>query len=705
MPGSDAAEDEEEEEKGHSLRGRFRPHLPAKLQRGLDRVKNKLGRGHDDRLLDRQPSPGSAASPGTARSARSPLLVHGKSGIIQTEDMLAEHIADILPGWSDIDRSTIKVENVSAEGGGSVYKVSAEGARPPKVALHVWDPESDDILKERTTAAANVFASAGLGPKRLAHGGDWFVEPWEGSGEPEWSDEKLVEVAELVAKVHRISPEWYEAHRERICERMPALREVPYSSHVWSWTSRDYLLGDLTEECLQAWLGARFLQPTSPLALRLVNSHADCHSGNMLQTDEGVLLIDFEWACVTCAAQDLVFVLQTCCDDELDKKRTFMKAYASSSSSAEVSDDEVDALIFDCEVWYLGTHCGGPLELWEALSDPEDWLQIFRAYEAFVPCARASPELRQVVLEKGIVDYVKELEMLLTPDKPLMLCPPHEDAAHERFLLGADGSVCCEAQHDLVLGVTTGGAIILVRRDDARRLVLQPPGAQPGGHLRLALASHPGHGMCIAAHARQVGPGPGLTTGGLVQPVVLGTAQWAMVATLDGARIGPVLGPPGTPPRVLHAGDPVQELSIRLNRALWSASEEGDVEEMEELVKQGADVNWANNESMGHPAAREGNLDALEFLLARGFDVNKSGKAGGSTLIEAATYAHVAIVRRLLAVPGLRLGTLEDDKTALDWAVDPSPHTEPIEEHGVVAGLLRAAGCPSRAAAVAAAAE
>ncbi|CAK0789214.1 unnamed protein product [Prorocentrum cordatum] len=146
-----------------------------------------------------------AGSPGSR-----PLLVHGKSGIIQTEEMLAEHIADILPGWSGVDRSTIVVQNVSAEGGGSVYKVSADGAMPPKVALHVWDEESDDILKERTTAAALVFASAGLGPKRLAHGGDWFVEPWEGSGEPEWTDEKLVEVAELVAKVHRISPEWYE---------------------------------------------------------------------------------------------------------------------------------------------------------------------------------------------------------------------------------------------------------------------------------------------------------------------------------------------------------------------------------------------------------------------------------------------------------------------------------------------------------------
>ncbi|CAK0850293.1 unnamed protein product, partial [Prorocentrum cordatum] len=413
------------------------------------------------------PTGGARAGPDGARGASpaplappappAPRLVRGFSGCGQESERLAALAASAVPGWAGVAPASVRVEVRSGEGVASVYRLSAEGVEPAQVALHVWGEDSDELLQKRTAVAAELMAAAGLAPPRLAHGGDWFLEPWVGLGEPALTEGLMATLGALVARVHSIPTDWYEPFRAPLCARMPALGSLPLGSHGWSWSAREYLLADLTPTCRSAWLGAECFAPRSALAARIVTAHGDCHRGNMLETSSGILLIDFEWSCVMCAAQDLAFVVRTCCDNNLPKKRAFVRAY-SRACGASLSEQEVDDALFDCEVFSLSTHCGGPLELWEAHDDPEKWLAAFRKFEAFVLSARESPALRSRVLEVGIEQYVAELEWHLREGSPVFACAPHA-AAHERLALGEDGAVFPEARRDLALGDGGGGQV------------------------------------------------------------------------------------------------------------------------------------------------------------------------------------------------------------------------------------------------------
>ena len=79
--------------------------------------------------------------------------------------------------------------------------MSAPGAEPPVVALHSRcvrlegegedkhdshendndDGAVDEVGEQRMEAAAAVFSKHGVSPKRLAQGGDWFIDAWVGS--------------------------------------------------------------------------------------------------------------------------------------------------------------------------------------------------------------------------------------------------------------------------------------------------------------------------------------------------------------------------------------------------------------------------------------------------------------------------------------------------------------------------------------------
>ena len=43
------------------------------------------------------------------------------------------------------------------------------------------DGAVDEVGEQRMEAAAAVFSKHGVGPNRLAQGGDWFIDAWVGS--------------------------------------------------------------------------------------------------------------------------------------------------------------------------------------------------------------------------------------------------------------------------------------------------------------------------------------------------------------------------------------------------------------------------------------------------------------------------------------------------------------------------------------------
>jgi ankyrin repeat protein len=87
-----------------------------------------------------------------------------------------------------------------------------------------------------------------------------------------------------------------------------------------------------------------------------------------------------------------------------------------------------------------------------------------------------------------------------------------------------------------------------------------------------------------------------------------------------------------------------------LDRALFEVAETGDVSDIEELLRAGANVNAAiiGDGTPLMAAAREGHLQAVRLLLDRGADPNIPVSGDGNALIVAASDGHVDVVQLLL---------------------------------------------------------
>ena len=87
-----------------------------------------------------------------------------------------------------------------------------------------------------------------------------------------------------------------------------------------------------------------------------------------------------------------------------------------------------------------------------------------------------------------------------------------------------------------------------------------------------------------------------------------------------------------------------------LNRALVEASEDGKLNEVEELLAEGADINGIveGDGTALIVAARAGNKPVVQFLLQHGADPNVAATGDGNALIMAAGEGHAEIVDLLL---------------------------------------------------------
>mmetsp|Transcript_115109 Transcript_115109/g.229248 ORF Transcript_115109/g.229248 Transcript_115109/m.229248 type:complete len:384 (-) Transcript_115109:75-1226(-) len=353
------------------------------------------------------------------------------------EDSIASFIVQALArhGWDGVDISCIKVDNCSGNSGCGTYKVSCDEYQAP-VVLHVHSKRTatDPELEERLRQIGAFFAMHGLGPRRLASGADWCIEPWAGSGKPKFDDiEKWKELGCLIARIHSIPTTWFEGWKQKVYDARPVMRELPQSSHIWCFVFNGCGVWKMDEAIQKAWLHADFFAPTSAPARRIVTSHLDLHPGNMIQTSDGILCIDLDYACVTSAAQDLAF---TFCwasapwnrnwegpailggPAAAQTKRAFLVAYLEASGlPAEQAD--IDALYIDAEVMSLCGHSGTLMGCWYGFDIPgergtEPWLQErarrwqerFTFYKEAVDAIRASAALQADILGGLSLDEV-----------------------------------------------------------------------------------------------------------------------------------------------------------------------------------------------------------------------------------------------------------------------------------------------------------
>lgn len=112
---------------------------------------------------------------------------------------------------------------------------------------------------------------------------------------------------------------------------------------------------------------------------------------------------------------------------------------------------------------------------------------------------------------------------------------------------------------------------------------------------------------------------------------------------------------------------PAERKRLALNMALIKATEDGQLDAMDQLISEGADVNGVidGDGTALIIAAREGNLTAATLLLKHGADVNKASFGDGNPLIMAAREGHEGVVTLLLDRGALINQVVEGDENAL----------------------------------------
>lgn len=346
-----------------------------------------------------------------------PVLVRGHTNIDRKNELLLKLVVDGMrtQGWAGVDVSTITIKDSSGHGGSQTYKVSADGVVPAAVALHSRseDVANDELSDPRMDAAATVLSEHGVVPRRLAYGGNWFIEKWEGSGKPDHSTPaKAKEIGELLAKIHKIPTEWFDNWRERLVERFAVqfpeahaaghgLNSIPHGSHIWWFTCRQAWLQDMDPEKRAQWFKEDFFAPETMVGKRLVTSHGDLHPENMIQMEDGIKGIDLEFTHVTHAAADLGYTMN--CFENRELKRAFLESYlVASGFPAEASD--VNALFLDASFHGLGYHWG-PLAPWRF---SENGPVTLAAYKTAIQSIRSEPS-SFLQSDKNFFEYADDL--------------------------------------------------------------------------------------------------------------------------------------------------------------------------------------------------------------------------------------------------------------------------------------------------------
>ena len=300
---------------------------------------------------------------------------------LQAKQMLA--IAGLVKdalgeGWANVEAKDIQVKDKSGGGGSTCYKVSAAGAIPETVALHSRsETAATDIIGEAILkAAGSASAQHGVGPKRLAQGEDWNIEPWEGLGEPVMdSVQKFEMLGRLLARIHRLPTSWLDECEcmEKIYASHPFLRDC-HPGHILNRVAKvsekPWLKELLTlpgiEEIFTSASKEYLYPPVTEAARRVVTIHGDFHKGNVIQMPDCMRAIDFDGAGVGYAINDITYVI--CWVDEewfkdngvgdlsreelVERKRGFAAAYLSAMGDSATPAD-VDALLLDAQ---LGMH-------------------------------------------------------------------------------------------------------------------------------------------------------------------------------------------------------------------------------------------------------------------------------------------------------------------------------------------------------------
>jgi len=224
-----------------------------------------------------------------------------------------------------------------------IYTVELPNAdfTPAKVVLKQY--VDNPLRNRRMVAASNVFSKVGGAPAVIASADNWVIEPFVGQ-KPEFSTEiRIKRIAELAARLHLAPIDWFVSFRDEMCQKYPCLQDVPVGSLIWPCAAyHDGHLEKYTTEEMQQ-LSVALPSPLSESGGEIVSTHGDLHNGNILLTQDDVLLaVDFEHSAVSQVRKDLLYNSW----ENGANRRTFCAAYLQARGIA-LNEGEVDRLAVD----------------------------------------------------------------------------------------------------------------------------------------------------------------------------------------------------------------------------------------------------------------------------------------------------------------------------------------------------------------------
>jgi ankyrin repeat protein len=121
----------------------------------------------------------------------------------------------------------------------------------------------------------------------------------------------------------------------------------------------------------------------------------------------------------------------------------------------------------------------------------------------------------------------------------------------------------------------------------------------------------------------------------------------------DGAaNTTPAIGPPqSSPPNVLHPPRKRgEDVTSSVQRSLYTASQNGELDIVRSLLDRGSDVNERNTrrQTALDAASRHGQLEVATLLIERGADMDSRDRHGWTPLIRASRYGQLEVARLLL---------------------------------------------------------
>ncbi|CAJ1406952.1 unnamed protein product [Effrenium voratum] len=252
-------------------------------------------------------------------------------------------------------------------GDGAAYKLEAKEGIPP-ICIHLQRAEgkADEAEMHRQEAIQDLLASKGLAPKRLASNKNFWLELWASKGAAgkadasNWkalaSDREFIDkCGRLLARLHSVEPSWFEEHMAILKKQHPELKDVPASSHLWcdqSFHNKRHQFGReadlaLGEQALKLYLEAG-ANPVSEFGSRIVTVHGDFMPSNILYTEDGLQLIDFETTSSGYAVADISYAFSIFVPKEV--RSCFVRAYLEETTGTKaIPDDQVKALHLDGE--------------------------------------------------------------------------------------------------------------------------------------------------------------------------------------------------------------------------------------------------------------------------------------------------------------------------------------------------------------------